>query len=179
MQDIEAVLRFWFTEAGPKRWFKRDRAFDNTCRQKFLTTLEAAGHGACIPWRSTPRGRCAEIIVLDQLSRNIFRGTPEAFAQDSLALACAREAVASGDDLRMSAEERYFCYMPFMHAEDLAVHDEALRLFTALGNREALRYEKAHREVIRRFGRYPSRNPILGRESSPEELDYLNTSAGF
>jgi uncharacterized protein (DUF924 family) len=96
-----------------------------------------------------------------------------------MALACAQEAVASGDDLRMRDEERYFCYMPFMHAEDLTVHEEAMRLFTALGNPEALRYEKAHREVIQRFGRYPSRNAVLGRESSAAELDYLEKNAGF
>lgn len=126
-----------------------------------------------------PAGRCAEIIVLDQLSRNIFRGDARSFAQDGMALVLAQEAVASGDHLRMTGDQRYFTYMPYMHAESLLVHDEALRLFEALGHREALRYEIAHRAVIERFGRYPSRNNVLGRPSTVEELEYLQDHKGW
>jgi uncharacterized protein (DUF924 family) len=179
MLDHPQVLHFWFEEAGPGRWFKRSDEFDNVCRQQFLTTWQAAARGDCASWRTTPGGRCAEIIVLDQLSRNLFRGRAEAFAQDPLALSLAQEAVAVGDDRLMTADQRYFCYMPFMHSESLQAHDRAIHLFTSLGNKEALRYEKAHREVIERFGRYPARNAVLGRESTPAELAYLEKHPGF
>lgn len=173
------VLHFWFEEAGPKRWFRQSESFDDLCRQRFLPALESAARGECWSWRDTPAGRCAEIIVLDQFSRNLFRGSARSFSQDGMALVLAQEAVAAGADQRMTDEQRYFAYMPYMHAESLIVHDEALRLFTALGNAEALRYEKAHRDVIERFGRYPARNAILGRESTAEEMVYLENNRGF
>jgi uncharacterized protein (DUF924 family) len=173
------VLHFWFEEAGREQWFKRSDAFDAQCRERFLPTLEAAARGECAHWRETPAGRCAEIIVLDQLSRNIFRGTPGAFTQDAMALTLAQWAVSCGDNHRMDVDQRYFCYMPFMHSESAAIHQEALRLFEALGNSEALRYEQAHREVILRFGRYPGRNEALGRASTADEVRYLEESGGF
>lgn len=179
MQAANDILTFWFDEAGPKQWFQKSDSFDTLCRERFLTTLEAASRGECWKWRETPAGRCAEIIVLDQLPRNLFRDQPRAFAQDAMALTLAQEAVASGDDQRMTADQRYFAYMPYMHSESARVHDEALRLFEALGNTAALRYEKLHRDVILRFGRYPSRNDVLGRESSAEERDHLTEHGGF
>lgn len=179
MSTSDEILRFWFDEAGPKRWFSASDDFDELCRDRFQDTLEAATLGECWEWRYTPEGRCAEIIVLDQLSRNLFRGAPRAFSQDGMALVLAQEAVARDDDMRMNKDQRYFSYMPYMHSESLAVHDEALRLFKRLGDAQALRYEVAHREVIERFGRYPARNVALGRESTPEELAYLGTHSGF
>jgi len=179
MSICHDILDFWFVEAGPKRWFRASDDFDRLCRERFLATLEAAARGECRAWRRTPEGRCAEIIVLDQLSRNVFRGTERAFAQDGMALVLAQEAVACGDDRRMNDDQRYFGYMPYMHSESRLVHEEALQLFKALGNPEALRYEIAHREVIERFGRYPARNVALARESTPEELAFLRTHGGF
>ena len=179
MEGPDAVLTFWFEEAGPKRWFSKSGAFDRLCKERFATTLEAARRCECWRWRETPAGRCAEIIVLDQFSRNLFRRSARAFAQDSMALALAQEAVASGDHLRMTESQRYFTYMPYMHSESLIVHDEALRLFETLEDKQPLRYEKAHREVLEKFGRYPDRNAILGRASSAEELEYLETNGGF
>lgn len=179
MSICHDILHFWFEEAGPKRWFRRSEAFDKECRQRFDATLEAAARGELWPWRANPAGRCAEIIVLDQLSRNLHRGSPRAYANDGMALVLAQEAVAQGDDRRMTPDQRYFTYMPYMHSESLAVHDEALRLFTALGNPEALRYEIAHRELLERFGRYPARNVALDRDSTPEELSYLAEHPGF
>jgi len=179
MADPEDILRFWFKEAGPRRWFKRSDSFDALCRHRFLSTFEGACHGECWRWRDSPAGRCAEIIVLDQFSRNLFRGSARAFAQDGMALVLAQEAVRSGADRKMNRDQRYFAYMPYMHAESLAVHGEALRLFTDLGNAEALRYEHAHRDVIERFGRYPARNVALGRKSTPEEVAYLEAGGGF
>lgn len=179
MVGADDILDFWFEEAGPKRWFKKSDDFDELCRQRYLPTLEAAARGECWTWRQTPAGRCAEIIVLDQFSRNLFRDSSRAFAQDSMALVLAQEAVASGDHLQMTADQRYFSYMPFMHSESLLVHDEALRLFSELGQKEALRYEHAHRAVIEKFGRYPGRNAALGRENTSEELTYLSENGGF
>lgn len=179
MVHADDILAFWFDEAGPKHWFKQSDSFDAHCRDRYLPTIEAAARGECWPWRTTPRGRCAEIIVLDQLSRNVFRHSARAFAQDPMALTLAQEAVASGDDQRMSDDERYFSYMPYMHSESDVIHREAQRLFETLGNAEALRYEIAHRDVIRRFGRYPGRNAALGRDSSAEELAYLEKHGSF
>ncbi|WP_439107824.1 DUF924 family protein [Congregibacter sp.] len=179
MESADAVLDFWFEEAGAKRWFKQSDAFDALCRERFLPTLEAARLGECWEWRSTPEGRCAEVIVLDQFSRNLFREGPRAYAQDGIALVLAQEAVARGDDLRMSDDQRYFSYMPYMHSESLAVHKEGLRLFEALGNGDALRYAIAHEKVIAEFGRYPTRNADLGRTSTAEEEQYLANRKGW
>ncbi|MEO1079721.1 MAG: DUF924 family protein [Pseudomonadota bacterium] len=179
MISVDEILNFWFEEAGPRRWFKRSADFDNLCRDRFLKATESAARGECWKWRETPRGRCAEILLLDQLPRNLFRGMARAFAQDGMALILAQEAVASGDDLRMSDDERYFSYMPFMHSESPIIHEVAQRLFEQLGNPNALRYEIAHRELIERFGRYPARNAVLGRESTEEELLFLEKNPGF
>lgn len=173
------ILHFWFEEAGKDAWFKQSDAFDALCGERFGATLAAARSGEYWNWRLTPAGRCAEIIVLDQFSRNLFRGSAQAFAQDSMALALAQVAVAAGDDLRMSPDERYFTYMPYMHSESLKVHDEAMRLFESLNRPEILRYEIAHRELVERFGRYPKRNAALGRESTEEELEFLASNKGF
>lgn len=179
MVSPHQLLRFWFDEAGPKHWFKQSHSFDALCKARFLPTLESAIKGECWEWRKTPAGRCAEIIVLDQLSRNLFRQDPRAYAQDGMALVLAQEAVTNKDDERMNADERYFCYMPYMHSESLAVHEEGLRLFEALGNPEALRYEKAHRDVIYQFGRYPSRNAALGRTNTQQEEVYLKNRTAW
>ncbi|WOJ93376.1 DUF924 family protein [Congregibacter variabilis] len=179
MKNATDILQFWFEEAGPRRWFKKSEAFDAVCKEQFLPTLVAASKGECWEWRKTPEGRCAEIIVLDQFSRNIFREDARSYAQDGMALALAQEAVASGDDQGMNDDQRYFTYMPYMHSESLAVHEQGMQIFETLGNTEALRYEKAHRDVIQRFGRYPSRNAVLGRHSTSEELEYLKSTTGF
>lgn len=173
------VLKFWFEEAGKTAWFKQSDAFDAICKQRFGAALQSARQGEFWQWRDTPAGRCAEIIVLDQFSRNLFRGRAEAFAQDAMSLTLAQVAVANEDDQRMSGDERYFSYMPYMHSESLKVHDEAMRLFESLERPEVLRYEIAHRDLIERFGRYPSRNECLGRVSTDEELEYLATNKGF
>jgi len=177
--DPERVLAFWFEELEPRAWFRRSDAVDDTIRERFFGVLEAAGAGELWHWRETPAGRCAEIIVLDQFSRNVYRGAAGAFARDPMALALAQVAVASGDDRRMGPDQRYFTYMPYMHSESLRVHEEALRLFTELGNAAALHYERRHREELQRFGRYPGRNAALGRESTAEEAAYLADGGGF
>lgn len=173
------VLTFWFEEAGAKAWFKKSDRFDETVRERFTDTWNAARQGECWTWRESPAGRCAEIIVLDQFSRNMFRDDGRAFAQDNMALTLAQWAVQSGQDQHMDAQQRYFTYMPYMHSESLVVHAEAERLFTALGNENALHYEYKHQEVLRRFGRYPGRNAALHRKNSAAEQRYLDEGGGF
>jgi uncharacterized protein (DUF924 family) len=168
-----SILSFWFTEHGPDDWFAYKADFDAKVVSRFGETLRRAAACEFWRWRDTPDGRLAEIIVLDQFSRQIHRGKAAAFASDPLALALAQEAVRTGDDQRIAPPRRVFLYLPYMHSESLAVHDEAVRLFTALGNADTLDFERKHRAVIARFGRYPKRNAALGRESTAEELAYI------
>ena len=184
----EDVLDFWFGDDPTlfrEAWFRTDPTFDAACRARFGTVLEAARTGALDSWAETPRGTLALVIVLDQLSRNIHRGTPDAFAADTRARALARAAVARGDDRRLGPLERSFLYLPFEHAEDLADQAMSVRLFETLRGTydtadRAIEYAERHREVIRRFGRFPHRNAILGRASTAEELAYLaEPGSGF
>jgi uncharacterized protein (DUF924 family) len=170
----QQVLDFWFEELTPKQWFRKDAALDRTIIQRFGDTLAAAARCECWRWRETPSGRLAEILVLDQFSRNVHRDTAAAFAQDPLALALAQEAIAVGDDVKLSTQQRIFAYMPFMHSESLVIHDQAAILFDQPGMEEQVRFEHRHREIIERFGRYPHRNAILGRASTSAEVDFLS-----
>jgi uncharacterized protein (DUF924 family) len=171
--DAEAVLQFWFVELEPRDWWRKDPELDQRIASRFGTLLEAAASGALAEWRTTARGRLAEIIVLDQFTRNIHRGSAEAFANDALALRLAEEAVAAGADLELPVEERRFVYMPYMHSESAAVHETAMRLFATPGLEKNLDFERRHKAVIDRFGRFPHRNALLGRESTAEEIEFL------
>ena len=171
--NADTVLAFWFEETAPAAWWKVDPAFDATIRQRFGALHRAAALGELWSWRATPAGRLAEVIVLDQFSRNIHRETPLAFATDPMALALAQEAVAGGHDQALPPQRRVFLYMPYMHSESVLVHGEALRLFTALGIENNLDFERRHQAIVERFGRYPHRNAILGRTSTPDELAFL------
>ena len=173
MRSADDVLDFWFVEHGQKDWFGGGPEFDRKLTERFAETHKAVARGEAWPWRATPEGRLAEIIVLDQFSRQIHRGSPLAFASDDMALALAQEAVAGGHDLLLASGRRGFLYMPYLHSESLLVHEEALRLLTAFGDAEMLKFEELHAACLRRFGRYPRRNAVLGRESTPEELDYI------
>ena len=170
----QPILHFWFEELTAKQHFVKDAALDETIRTRFGGTLEAAARCELFPWRTTAQGRLAEIIVLDQFSRNVYRDTPRAFAQDALALVLAQELVASGLDLSLPEAQRVFAYMPFMHSESALVHAQAVTLFTQLGIQDNLSFELRHKAIIDRFGRYPHRNAILGRTSSAEELVFLS-----
>ena len=169
----ESVIRFWFEEIEPAAHWRKDPKFDALIRTRFGTTLDAALACELHDWRDTAAGRLAEVIVLDQFSRNIHRDTPRAFAADSLALALAQEAVRCGADKELPAERRVFLYMPWMHSESRRLHATAEQLFEDLGIESNLHFERRHREVIERFGRYPHRNAILGRASTAEELEFL------
>ncbi|MDY7116957.1 DUF924 family protein [Halomonas sp. SSL-5] len=173
MTTPDAVLSFWFDELEAAQWFRKDPALDAEIRTRFGACLESAARGELWRWRETPSGRLGEIIVLDQFSRNIHRDTPGAFACDPMALVLAQEAVARGADAALAPVRRAFLYMPFMHSESAAIHEHALRLFAQPGLERHLGVERRHRDIILRFGRYPHRNAILGRVSTPEELAFL------
>lgn len=178
IETPDTVLQFWFTEHGRDDWFSGKPDFDIKVIERFTETQRRAAACEFWRWRETPDGRLAEIVVLDQFSRQIHRGKAAAFASDPLALALAQEAVRTGDDRRLDRHGRMFIYMPYMHSESLAVHEEAVRLFTALGLAEQIEYERAHRDIIARFGRYPMRNAALGRESTPDEIAYMAERGG-
>jgi uncharacterized protein (DUF924 family) len=169
----ETVLSFWFTELTPEQWWVKDETLDQRIRERFSDIHAQAAQCELFTWRRTARGRLAEIIVLDQFSRNLFRDSALAFAHDSLALALAQEAVGSGADQALAAVERSFLYMPYMHSESLVIHEEAVRLFTENGIQNNLDFEFQHKAIIEKFGRYPHRNKILRRESTAEELAFL------
>ncbi len=170
----QTILNFWFEELTPKQHFVKDTTLDETIRARFGDTLEAAAMCELFAWRTTPEGRLAEIIVLDQFSRNVYRDKPRAFAQDALALVLAQELVASGQDQNLPLAQRSFVYMPYMHSESALVHLQAVALFSQPGMENNLNFELRHKAIIDRFGRYPHRNAILGRKSSTEELAFLS-----
>lgn len=171
------VLDFWFVEHGPEDWFAGDAEFDARCAQ--LSDIHASAvRGELWDWRRTVKGRVAEIILLDQLSRQLHRGDARAFAADPMALALAQEVVYGGLDADLSIPERVFVYMPFEHAESALVQAESVRLFTALGDDAFLPYALEHRDTIARFGRFPFRNAALGRTSTPEETAYMAEREG-
>ena len=170
---IEEVLSFWFEQNGPKQWWTRDPRFDAKIRARFGAVHGRAVLGELHDWRDTPEGRLAEIIVLDQFSRNLYRDDPRAFAADGMALALAQEAVRVSADQAVPPVRRQFFYMPYQHSESVRIHEDALVLFERLEEPEALDYERRHKAIIDRFGRYPHRNEVLGRPSTDEEVAFL------
>nr|WP_295768863.1 DUF924 family protein [Rhodoferax sp.] len=168
------ILHFWFEELSDQQRFARDAALDATMRERFGAVLRAASRGELFKWRAAPQGRLAEIIVLDQFSRNIHRDTVAAFAQDAQALTLAQELVASGQDYVLDAVRRSFAYMPYMHSESPLIHMQAVALFSQAGLEKTLSFEQRHKAIIDQFGRFPHRNAILGRASTVEELVFLN-----
>jgi uncharacterized protein (DUF924 family) len=171
--DPESVLTFWYEEIQAAQWWKKDSEFDLLIKSRFAPLHQAACRCELFEWRETPGGRLAEIIVLDQFSRNIYRDDRRAFDADPLALALAQMALDLGADQGMDAKMRQFLLMPFMHSESMVIHERALVLFGAPEMQRSLKSEQEHYAIIKRFGRYPHRNQLLGRESTPEELEFL------
>ncbi len=167
------VVQFWFHEIEMKSWFVKDLDFDQTIIERFSALHQSVAAGESWVWRDQPMGRVAEIIVLDQFSRNMFRGTPRSFAYDGMALVLAQEAIALGIDQHIDTAARQFCYMPFMHSESLRIHEQALVLYASEGLENSLDFEKKHQVILQQFGRYPHRNEILGRESTEQEIAFL------
>lgn len=171
----QAVLSFWFEEITPKQWWEKSADFDQQINTRFAAMHQAASRCELANWRTTAAGRLAEVIVLDQFSRNLFRDRPEAFAHDALALALAQSAIAARADVELEPARRVFLYMPFMHSESPLIHTQALALFSQPGMAGNLDFEQRHKAIIDRFGRYPHRNAVLGRESTAEEIAFLQT----
>lgn len=169
----KTILDFWFDPQHEELLFIQNDAFDERIRTLFYDTWLAACQGLLYNWRSTLYGRLAEIIVLDQFSRNLMRGDPQAFAQDSMALVLAQEIVNHPEFSDLSPIQKQFALLPFEHSESRGIHDIALTLFERHTTADALHYELLHKRIIDRFGRYPHRNKVLGRVSTPEELEFL------
>jgi uncharacterized protein (DUF924 family) len=174
---INDVLAFW-RAAGPEKWFAKDDAFDAQIQGRFLAAHEAAAAGALADWETTPEGVYALMILLDQFPRNLFRGSPRAFATDAQALEIAERAIAKGFDREITVPERRFIYMPFMHAEDLAHQERCVALCEASDDAEGVKHAVTHRDIIRDFGRFPHRNAVLGRQTTPAEHAFLD-EGGF
>jgi uncharacterized protein (DUF924 family) len=171
------VVRFW-RQAGPDKWWKKDAAFDRTVRSKFLALHEAASRGELADWEDSAEGALALIILFDQFPRNMFRGSPHAFATDPLARAVADRALARGFDRATDEALRMFFFMPFMHSETLADQDRCVALFDALGVPGQTEFATGHRDIIVRFGRFPHRNRIVGRDTTAAEREFLD-GGGF
>lgn len=173
-ERIAALLDFWFAPGMEKRWFATDRDFDRTLTERFGPDLADAAAGKLDHWIESPEGALALVILLDQLPRNVFRGKPHAYALDSRALALAEAAILRGHDRALPPARRRFLYLPFEHSESLPDQDQAVRLFQQAGDDpEGLDWAIKHRDVIARFGRFPHRNAVLDRETTPEEEAFL------
>ena len=170
------VIAFW-RQAGPERWFEKDAAFDDEIRRRFLRLHEAAASGKLTAWEANTEGALALLILLDQFPRNMFRGSARAFASDPLARAIASRAILNGFDGAFP-DMRNFFYLPFEHSEDLADQERGLTLYKAAGDADNLKWGEIHADIIRRFGRFPHRNAVLGRVSTPEEQEFLD-DGGF
>ncbi len=171
------IVAFW-RDAGPDRWFKKDFVFDQTIRERFLATHEGAADGKLSAWERSAEGSLALLILLDQFPRNMFRDDARMFATDLLARAVAAGALVRGFDGQYEPQMRSFFYLPFEHSEDMADQDRSIAFFKAMGNADLLKWAELHADIIRRFGRFPHRNQILGRSTTPEERTFLN-SGGF
>lgn len=167
------VLTFWFEELTPKDWWTKNDSLDQSIEERFAQLHRQASLGELFEWRKTAKGSLAEIIVLDQFSRNIYRDSAKAFAQDAQALTLAQVAIEKGYNQQLSQSEQQFLYLPFMHSESKKIHEEAVKLYAQLESDYGYDFELKHKEIIDRFGRYPHRNKALGRQSSPDELEFL------
>lgn len=177
LPSAESVLDFWFS-AGSEKWFTRNNSFDEEIRRQFLPLHHRAAKGNMDYWATRPEGMLALIIVLDQFSRNLFRNSPLAFATDEKALGLSRLAIEHHLDIEFPSSVRSWIYMPFMHSEELEMQETSVRLFKTINDKGDLKAALTHRDIIRKFGRFPHRNKALGRCSSPEELEFLSTG-GF
>ena len=171
------IVTFW-REAGPKRWFEKDDAFDAEIRRRFLATHEAAAAGKLSAWEQDAQGALALLILLDQFPRNMFRGSARAFATDPMARAIAAGALVRGFDARAPEGMRKFFFLPFEHSEDMADQERSIALNKAAGDADDLKWAEIHADIIRRFGRFPHRNAALGRVTTPEEQAFLD-GGGF
>ncbi|MCK1968107.1 DUF924 domain-containing protein [Franconibacter sp. IITDAS19] len=176
--EYDTVLAFWFENTPSSQWFKQDAALDKQIRETFYDTWQAACRGELYPWRESSRGRLAEIIVLDQFSRNLHRESAAAYAQDSMALVLSQEILRQPDWRALNVTEKAFSLIPWTHSESSRIHEQALKLFETLNEPAFSNSERKHKAIIDRFGRYPHRNEALGRESTEAELAFLRDGKG-
>ncbi|MGB5438628.1 MAG: DUF924 family protein [Gammaproteobacteria bacterium] len=173
------ILEFWFSEESRARWFASTPEYDRLVKDRFEATWRQACNGELDDWEETAAGALALVIVLDQFPLNMFRNQAESFSSEEQSRQVARRAIGNGFDIELADEYMAFFYLPFMHSESLADQDRSVMLFETAGLEDNLKWARSHREIIRRFGRFPHRNKILGRESTPEEIEWLNSEAGF
>ena len=174
------ILHFWFVECEEKHWWIKDRAFDADIRERFEDLVKQAAAGKLDHWAEAADGARALIILLDQFTRNIYRNSPQAFELDEKARGIVKTAIAKGFDRGLSRDEKNFMYLPLEHSENIEDQDECCRLISKIGSQGYLKFAQDHRDIIARFGRFPHRNKILGRENTPEEEEYLKEAgAGF
>ncbi len=173
---FQDIIQFWFSELTPAQWFRVDSVLDLIIKERFSSVHKRAAQGELAPWRVKPLGRLAEILILDQFSRNIYRNRAKAYHFDGMALVLAQEAVSHQVDYALTRQQQAFLYMPFMHSESRLIHEQAIDLYSKPGLEDNLDFEYKHKSIIDRFGRYPHRNPLLKRRSTVEELNFLKES---
>ena len=176
-QAIQDLIDFWFADANKPRWYDSNPAFDDMCRERFEALSSRAASGELDGWAESAEGALALIILLDQIPRNIYRGTKRAFASDQLAVTVAKHVIQAGTDQALDPEKRKFLYLPFMHSETLEEQERSVALATAMGDEKMLRYAKEHADIIQRFGRFPHRNTLLGRPNTDDEAAFLAAGA--
>ncbi len=177
--ESDGLLDFWFSKAARDRWFNSTAEFDAALRQRYMDTWRQGRDGRLQDWEQGPGGALALVILLDQFPLNMFRDQPESFSTEAQSRAVASRAIESGFDAALPDDRKAFLYLPFMHSETLADQDRSVELFAAAGLDFNLKWARGHREIVRRFGRFPHRNAILGRTSSEEELAWLASPEGF
>lgn len=177
--DHQDILDFWFAEATRKKWFNSTTEFDQQIREKYQALWQAARDGELVDWQDSAAGALALVILLDQFPLNMFRDKPESFSTEAMSREVAAQAIEAGLDQHMDDQQKAFLYLPFMHSEDLQDQNRSVALFEQAGLMDNLKWAKHHRDIVQRFGRFPHRNSILGRNSSQDELAYLNSENSF
>lgn len=173
MINYREVIDFWFEELTPNQWYEKDENLDLKMTERFIALHSSVVAGECSSWRSDPIGRLAEVLVIDQFSRNIYRDDAKSFIYDPMALVLAQETIRGDYHKEFEAKYKQFLYMPYMHSESDMIHNSAMLLFSEPGLEESFQYELKHKSIIECFGRYPHRNKVLGRTSTPEEIEFL------
>jgi uncharacterized protein (DUF924 family) len=179
VSNAQEIIEFWFSPRVEKLWFHSTPAFDNELREHYAATYAAACRDELDDWQANALGALALVILFDQIPLNIFRGQPQSFATEARARAVAEKAIARGFDTQLTDPQKGFMYLPYMHSENLTDQDRSVALYTRAGLANHLRFANHHREIVRRFGRFPHRNAILGRQSTPEELAWLDSKDAF
>ena len=177
--DYQNIIDFWFADVNKPFWFNSTKKFDNQLYKDYHSFYIAASNGKLSSWQQQPFGALALVIILDQFPLNMFRGKPESFTTEAMSLEFAKQAISQGFDADLTNEQKMFLYMPYMHSEDLADQEQSLIMFNQDGLENNYKYAQHHYEIIKQFGRFPHRNIILGRKSSAEELEYLNSEKAF